>query len=299
MHLTKRILVPLDGSERSELALELAAPLLSSAQEVVELLRMVPPLPLASPLRPLRAGQEGHVEAERVAVLRELREVSARFKSNQAESLGEFQVCARVGEPAGGIVDRAAEIQASLIVMATQGSSGLTRWVRGSVAERVLRHTKTPLFLVQAQSTRPLKRILVPLDGSEGSAAVLPFVEDLAKAFGSEVVLLHVGLNEGGELSTTPEGGVTRVTEALIREGLEPYRSGLERAGVVARTRALFGNPATKILETLKEIDLIAMTSHGRRGFDRWAFGSVAERVLRGCTLPLLLVPLRGRPEAP
>jgi len=293
MDLFRKILIPVDGSPLSEEVLSVATPLFDHAQEPVELLRVVAPLPLASPLRPLRTGQERMVEQARAASVQYLGDVAARFDHVDVG----FTQHVEVGEPSSRILDRAEEVQPTLIAMSTHGRSGVSRWVRGSVAEKVLRQARVPLFLAQTGCQGQLKRVLVPLDGSTTSARIVPLVRQFALAFAAEVVLLHVGLRSGGQLVAAETGGVTLLTEKMIHDLLEPCRQDLERAGVPAQTRADFGlDPAARIMEAVEqeEISVIAMTSHGRTGLDRWMFGSVAEKVLRQCSLPLLLLPLRG-----
>lgn len=90
-----------------------------------------------------------------------------------------------IGHPIEEIVRVAEEAKADLIAMATHGHSGVQRWVMGSVAQKVLHGTSRPLLLVRAQEPqeRPqarIDRIVVPLDGSEVSARIVPYVESLA-----------------------------------------------------------------------------------------------------------------------
>ena len=86
----------------------------------------------------------------------------------------------------------------TLIAMATHGRSGLDRWLLGSVAEKVLRAAANPMLVVRAKEENPtwematLKRIIVPLDGSELSERILPYVEGLAKNLDLEVNLIGV-----------------------------------------------------------------------------------------------------------
>jgi nucleotide-binding universal stress UspA family protein len=102
------------------------------------------------------------------------------------------------GKAADVIIESAAVERETLIAMATHGRSGLNRWLLGSVAEKVLRGTSNPLLLVRATEQTPpwemaaLKRVIVPLDGSELSERILPYVEALAKHLELEVTLLGV-----------------------------------------------------------------------------------------------------------
>ena len=103
----------------------------------------------------------------------------------------------RHGNAAEAIIESAAAEKETLIAMATHGRSGLDRWLLGSVAEKVLRAASNPTLAVRAKEENPtwematLKRIIVPLDGSELSRTIL-LVEGLAKNLDFEVNLLGI-----------------------------------------------------------------------------------------------------------
>lgn len=163
------------------------------------------------------------------------------------------------------------------------------------------------------------KKILVPLDGSDLAEAVLPYVEDLGKRCAAEIILLQVvspprdratadyqSLKLDTPMAPMPElvEDMTIVQHPIYREqemasvkaeaeqSLARAKGRLSEAGVKARVEILFGRPAEKIVEyAVKEkVDLIAMATHGRSGFGRWVFGSVAEKALRAVALPILLI---------
>jgi nucleotide-binding universal stress UspA family protein len=147
----RRILVPLDGSGLARQALPVAVELATRARaELILLQVVVPPAELgpvlAMPGRPLAAATD-MLTPERAQVQQHL--------SGVAEQLARPNVTitalAPMGEPAEAIVRQAAECRADLIVMATHGRSGIRRWLRGSVADKVLHATSTPLLLVRAQ----------------------------------------------------------------------------------------------------------------------------------------------------
>jgi nucleotide-binding universal stress UspA family protein len=163
------------------------------------------------------------------------------------------------------------------------------------------------------------KKLLVPLDGSDLAEAVLPYVEDLGNRCAAEVILLQVvatpsnrttaiyrppkgdmpmpPLPESAEDVTITQHPIYREQEmASLRAEAEQSLAGakerLGKAGLEVRVEVLFGQPAEKIVEYAmkEEVDLIAMATHGRSGFSRWVFGSVAEKVLRAIALPVLLI---------
>ena len=139
------------------------------------------------------------------------------------------------------------------------------------------------------------KKILVPLDGSATSEAILPEIEKLASAFRASISLLHVVPILILPGSMEPVVQYETITEALIKEGeayLRTIEKRLKDKGLTVESHLQQGNEAQLILEhsDQKDIDLIAMSTHGRSGVSRWLLGSVAEKVIRHATKPILLV---------
>ena len=134
------------------------------------------------------------------------------------------------------------------------------------------------------------KKILVPLDGSELAAKIIPKVVDLAQKYQAEVTLLQVYYAEVGE--ATP--GVIR--DAVAQEAkrcelsLAQTAKDLEAQGVKAKAVCLEGSPAREIIAyaARQGMDLIAMATHGK-GEVAWVLGSVAEKVVTHALVPVLL----------
>ncbi len=278
----QKILVPLDGSKLSDRILEQVRRLLLKQDAEVRFLRVLSEVghPPGPPRRQAVEEAQAHLEGHRLAW------ASQGVKATMAVLSD--------GDPAERILEYADQYRPSLIAMSTHGRTGLKRWTRGSVAERVLRHSSFPVLLWNPfrpeRRTAPrlrIGRILVPLDGSEHSAWVLPLVRQVARSFGARVLLLHVT-----ELYPTA-GDLPMVqpwpTPAEVERHLAPFRKILK--GVEVRILGELGTPSVSILEAARreKADLIAMTTHGRSGISRWAFGSVAEQVLRHCHHPLLV----------
>ena len=138
------------------------------------------------------------------------------------------------------------------------------------------------------------QRILVPLDGSELAEQALPHAAVHGEQFGAEIVLLKV-------LGPLPEPsmagrGLVRSAEAasarLAQTYLEGVAAGLTEQGLPIQTETVEGKPYLEIIRFAeeKEIDLIIMSTRGHSGLSRWLLGSVADRVVRGATVPVLLV---------
>ena len=144
------------------------------------------------------------------------------------------------------------------------------------------------------------KRALIPLDGSRLAEGILPFILEIAGPLDLEVVLVRVVqpvMPQAIEGSTyfTVDDVAARLNEA--REYLAPVAADLRRQGVRVTTDARYGEPVTEIVAAARETGagIIAMTTHGRSGFGRLLFGSVAEAVLRQAEIPVLMMRLTDR----
>ncbi len=280
----KKILVPLDGSVLSDRILDQVRRLLVREDAEVRLLGVLPPP--RERTRALKA--ERHLEAHGEALC------DAGARASFATVLS--------GDPAQGILDYAAKYRPSLIAMSTHGRTGLRRWRRGSVAERVLRACPFPLLLwnpyrkpaARSASAR-FGRILVPLDGSAQSARILPIVGALAGLYGSRVTLFHT--TELYPVAADYPMVQLPPTPREVARAMAPFRRRLR--GIPVSVQSTLGTPAAAILDAAEKgkADLIALTTHGRSGFSRWAFGSVAEQVLRHSACPLLVLRTAGFAE--
>lgn len=142
-------------------------------------------------------------------------------------------------------------------------------------------------------------KILVPLDGSEMAEAAIAPALDMAQA-GSSLILVRAA-----DARILPGADVIGAQIRAVREA-EDYLAGvkekLEKAGVGRiETHVWYGPAAPAVVEAarVQKVDLIVMSTHGRSGFGRMIFGSVAESVLRGTRVPIFLVRPSGAPVEP
>ncbi len=281
------ILVPVDGSELGDAILTQLRRLLVVRDARVTLLRVVPLVgdEAARPMQERLDAAQAHLGRLRAGLL--ARGVDAR-------------TLLLTGDPAAVILDVVKTERPSLVALSTHGRSGPSRWVRGSVAERVLRACEVPLLLAnpRALADAPaspgelrVERILVPLDGSPLAASIAPTVLDLARLFQAEVMLLHVGGAMPILLDTPMLDPTLLPTPEELARAVEPVRAQLALAGLRARIEVAYGPPAAQIIAEAERhpATLLAMTTHGRTGALRWALGSVAESVLRACACPMLV----------
>ncbi len=200
--------------------------------------------------------------------------------------------------PAEAIRDYARTAGIDLIVMGTHGRGGVAHFLLGSVAEAVVRKASCPVLTVRepGAQTASFTRILVPTDFSGPSDAALDHARMIAERFGATIHLLHV-IEEhpvtdpfGSELfiSEQPEIRATRLDEA--RERLSHRLSSWDRTHGRITKEVIFGRAAQTIVDYASDngFDLIVMGTHGRTGLAHLLMGSVAERVVRTATCPVV-----------
>jgi nucleotide-binding universal stress UspA family protein len=286
------ILVPLDGSVTAEAVLPHVRRLLRRSDSEVILLRVANP-PAGDDYMPL-------YEASLAAAREYVTGIRDRLLGQGTRA----SAVARVGPPAGTILEVAEEKKATMIALATHGRTGVARAILGSVAEHVIRRSAVPVIAVRPFWTyeiapgrpedQPIRTILVPVDGSELSLGVVPAVGELAGLFGARVLLLRV-LESGAAAKARAPGGATGETFAekdLAEVRLKEVAERLRGQGVEAGTIVGEGDPAAAIQQSVRfhGVDLVAMTTHGRSGISRMVVGSVTEKVLREAKVPMLVV---------
>src|SRR5687767_12533378 len=141
-----------------------------------------------------------------------------------------------------------------------------------------------------------IRTILVPLDGSPLAESILPSVAQIARLTGATLRLVHVTEPVSGHRAEATSH------EQALRRYLEDVAQRLTGDGLTVKTDLLAGDPAETIIQAAQTVELIAMGTHGRSGIGRWVYGSVADKVLRGATAPVLLIrtgaegPVAGTP---
>ncbi len=298
------ILVPLDGSPIAEQALSVGASLARRAGAALHLVSVQEPVPVAVTAE---VGQYG-LELER-----EAREELSRYLAGILDLTRSTQDLAVQGEVLDGaaakaLADYVARQEIALVVMTTHARKGLGRWWLGSVADRLLRRLSIPVLLLHPrelpQPTR-FRRILVALDGQIedpvlGPAIALGSLEDdaeytLFRVAESSVPLLTTLASSPSRLGQ-PHG--ERDAEDAAREHLERIANRLRIEGLDVSWRVVRARDVPRqVLELARETgaDCIAMGTHGAGGIERLLAGSVADKVVRGADLPVLVGPMEHR----
>jgi nucleotide-binding universal stress UspA family protein len=277
----KKLLVPLDGTAESAVALPLARTVARATGAEVRLVRVV---------RLQAVSTEGE------------RDVAAESLKRVADELGTSglrveSVVHTAREPADAILQEVRACGADLVVMATHGRAGLARAVLGSVAERIVAESPVPILLLRPGGHQPtrFRRLLVPVDETPGGGLALGLAVPLARETGAEIVLLEVVVPIAPYGGVDPElTGPAWDDEALASAGRYVTTLGarLQRAGISAEGRAVVGYPGEAIVRTAHErgADIIVMSTHALTGIARALLRSTADEVVRGAECPVLLV---------
>jgi nucleotide-binding universal stress UspA family protein len=306
----RTILVPLDGSTFAEHALPLALSLARRSHAELHLVTVSTPLTQAY----IEGVFVGSPDMESEAAGRYktyLNGVTARLRDRIDVPITNEVI---TGEVAPTMCDLAASGKYDLVVMATHGRSPMGRFWLGSVADELVRHVNLPLLLVRPTEEEPqlehepdLSRVVLALDGTELSEQILAPAVALAEVVpGVEVVLVRAIRPvvpddvEPTMLESNPEPRnlreeVHRLQEEIRSEAaayLASIAHRLESRGMNVRTHVVVEDkPARAILQEAEgeHAGLIAMETHGRGGLARLFFGSVADTVVRGAHVPVLI----------
>jgi nucleotide-binding universal stress UspA family protein len=181
--------------------------------------------------------------------------------------------------PTDGIIRLARSQDPGLIVMGTQGRSGVMRAIFRSIAEEVLRRTTTPLCVIRRPPLgKVYRRVLVPVVDDDLSATTIRYAIDFGLAFDAELVFCTVH----DEAARDDDAFLDRTNQRAREAGIASQSVLVPRAG----------NVAAHILQKVHaaQCDIIIMASHARDGLERLVQGSVAETIIRSSTTPVLVL---------
>ena len=286
-----RMIVPLDGSQLAEQVLPYVHVVGKGLKCPITLVRVYD----------VPAMLEGVSGSTIDRVADELRADAGRYLERVKNSLSdvgtEVSVVGKQGDAASVIIEEADKGSSTIVMISSHGRSGVTRWAMGSVAEKILQATNNPLLIIRDQTGEGtsmiegekdshdwnallnVSNIIIPLDGSQLSEQVIPHATALAHSLGVPVTPVRVS-NSPNDDSENIEY-LNNVAKGIRDSGLESGDGDI-----------LHGNPATAIIQMTETIpnSLVAMTTRGRSGIQRWVMGSVTDRVVRHSSSPALVI---------
>jgi nucleotide-binding universal stress UspA family protein len=288
------ILVPLDGSPLAEQALPLALAVARGAGAALDLVQVHVCYALKDPACSWLPYQAREDEA--------LKKLERAYLDGVCRRLaGPTPVtCAVVdGLAADALLERVEAGRDDPVVMTSHGRGPVSRAFLGSVADELIRRAPVPVLLLRpreagARRDTVVRRVLVALDRSPLAEQVLGPARDLAQSLRASLVLLHV-IAPAGEPAPPgaawPDPEFLEAEAAEARTYLEHLAGPLRGQGVEVQVRVVAGRhaaPAILVQTGAGGCDLVALATRGRGGLRRLLLGSVADKVVRGATTPVL-----------
>ncbi|MEW6300119.1 MAG: universal stress protein [Thermodesulfobacteriota bacterium] len=298
----RKILAPVYFDETSPAALQYARYFARQGDGMVTLLHVVPTDEfhlLRGVYRPEQGGGADARWAEQVAQER-LQELARQHLEGVRHEI----ITRLNSDPAAGILEAEKAIGADLVVMATHGRTGIAHLILGSVAEKVVRESRCPVFTTRRgealPQAEPFQRILVPVDIAETSVVALTYARRLAEASTGTVYPLHIVPTADSDLllrdvyQAREEGHrvnhvvAERVAKQKLEELARQHLSGIRYETILH----VSGDPGRLILEVEKDVgaDLLIMSTHGFTGLFHLLLGSLTERMVRESSCPVLSI---------
>jgi nucleotide-binding universal stress UspA family protein len=296
----RRILCPVDFSDFSRPALDLAFAVAARSGAEITALHVTAPL-----LPPTAAFPEvPAVLAVDPTVMERLRAELAAFVAPSRTPDIPLKTVVEEGAPVTAILREAESLGADLIVMGTHGVGGFERWVLGSVAEKVLRKAPCPVITLTKTRSEPVPadpgrfgEVLCALDLSESSRETLAAAVSMAQGAGAHLTLLHVIEEPPVERAAVAEAGmdILAYRSQRCQEARERLRAFAKEVGCAHDEIVKTGTADREILSLAEERDagLVVVGVHGRRLASLFHFGSTAHHVVRGAECPVLTVRAR------
>jgi nucleotide-binding universal stress UspA family protein len=296
------VVVPLDGSGFGEFALPLALSIARRAGATLRLVRVAPTLGdvlfwAPQPGTPVAAEIRGQFRDDAMAYLK----VVARRLADAGA--GRVTCSVLEGEVPDAVRDDIGRNGGDLLVMTSHGRGTVERIWLGSVADELIRSLTIPVLLVRPDESQrvpnlgsepAVRHIVLALDGTPLAERVLSPVLAIGKFLDARYTLVRViGTPDHLHLTAELFGEAGKIKERLYREAheyLEHVAERLRSGSVPVQTRVVFAErPAAGILEAAAGADLIALETHGRHHLSRLLMGSVADKVVRGSSIPVLV----------
>jgi nucleotide-binding universal stress UspA family protein len=303
----KKLLVPLDGSQLAEKVSPYVRQIAGNLDLEVIILHVC-----TEEDKEHATMHQAYVNQMAESMKCQLVNIKHKYKLKSIDNIPKVRGDLVIGYPAEKILSYAKKKRVDYILMATHGYSGIKKWTISSVADKILRSSKIPVFLIRPKVPQeitfdkwPRITLIVPLDGSELAESVLPYVETLAKQQNHkevDIILLAVCERHSipAELSEASQMyGWEEYVNQMMSESKKMYKQylvGIEKNlldyGLKVRSKILMGKAAQRINEFVRKepFCLTVMATHGRTGYVMSDYGDVTNKVLREGTSPIFLV---------
>jgi nucleotide-binding universal stress UspA family protein len=206
------------------------------------------------------------------------------------------------GQVAESITEFARSQEMKLVIMSSHGSSGVRKSGVSRVTEDITLSAPTSMLIVRAHQTQesPLRRILVPLDGSWRAEYVLPMVTLLARYHNAQVQIVHVVKTPEMARQIPPAQEDIELSDHMVARNREEALKYLEQvqsvsplAAIDVKTHLIISDNAPLAIHEIvdqEKIDLVALNAHGYSGNDQWPYGSMVNNFILYGKVPLLII---------
>ena len=282
-----RILVPLDGSIIAEQVFPAVSELATGFNPEIHIVGVCETGDIDE-TRPYQAYLDNKLE---------------QIKSKLAGSKASVKLALLSGKPAEKILKYAEVEKIELVIMSSHGRSGIMPWSLGSTVNKVINKAGIPLIVVRSKEipddTRLFSRIVVPMDGSDKSTGVLPFIKAIAAKIPTHIYIIRV-IEGGRHIHTIGGLDYIRFEDrdiASAQNNAKKYLQNicLELAGSTAEVSCdvRTGDAAKEIIRYANENEgsLIIMSSHGHSSVETWVMGSVTSKITEVSQQSIWLIP--------
>lgn len=294
----EHILLPLDGSALAERVLPHAVALTKAFDSKLTLLRVV--------------FQDEDVDSHGI-----VNPMDWQMRKTEAESylksvqkrLEEIEIDSKIkiveGKPAHQIIEFAKNHEASLIIMSSHGSSGVSEWNINSTVQKVLLRALMPVMIVRAYQDAhqelaglEYKKLLLPLDGSKRAECILPLAESISAVQDSKLFLTHIieepCLPCQTPLSDDEKAVIEKLHQINLRES-EKYLAHIKEQINEENAETIIESsqkPTIALHDIIdrEQIDLVLLSAHGSSGENRWPYGKIALNFIAFGTTPLIII---------
>lgn len=273
----RNVLVPLDGSPVAERAVAYGAVL--PVREIT-LLTVIPKVDAPGYDWFTDMSVDEHHAQQRAHAEQYLAEIAGRYAAPDREIVTRVEE----GDPAERVL--AAAKGANLVVVTSHGHGSTSPLTFGRTVDRIIRYAEVPVLVIRPCAAPPeaLKRIVVPLDGSDTAEGAAPLATELAAQTGAPIWLTSVI-----DPAFVPVNGMSSA-EHQAHAYLESERERLLPHRVDVHTEVRTGVPASELIAATNADDLVILTAFGSGTGQRWLIGGVADKLLRSAAAPVLLI---------
>jgi len=305
----RKILVPLDGSQTAETILPHVANLAKHQDATIYFAQVIEPKNQSGIIN-LDQQQQVTFEPQN---LDEAKSYLNSLKEEYQQQGLSAEIVLLSGIPVNAILSAVEQMGIDLLAISSRGKSGLQKAIHGSVSSALLNRAPCPLLIADTRTSVNLEtnnNILVPLDGSNESEAIIPHAEHIARLYNARLTLVRVvrsahhkaafvNLDKEIKKEIVPEHLLSQLGKSQELDRIQDakhyllnWQNQFQQKGIETDVNLLYGRSIDSIAAVAEKVqpDLITMTSRAKGGVEQFVYGSVASGLLNRLARPMLIV---------